>query len=144
MVETKVEIPQRAENPRKKIREARLARLRVINGPPKTVKVYAASEALRGALRHPGNGVGPGIRFRETLDEAVEWPNDAFTKRRIADGSVRTDGPGPAESPEVDETKNPREQAEASKPQPEPQPEQSKPTNGKHRRHPEPEQQPAT
>ena len=54
MVETKVEIPQRAENPRKKIREARLARLRVIDGPPKTVKVYAASEALRGALRHPG------------------------------------------------------------------------------------------
>jgi hypothetical protein len=121
MVETKVEIPQRtenqrAENPRKKIREARLARLKVINGPPRTVKVYAGSEALRGALRHPGNQGMGGIRFRETLGEAVEWPNDAFTKRRIRDGSVRIDGPGPEETPEVDETLNPREQAEASKP----------------------------
>jgi hypothetical protein len=139
MVEVRNEIPQRAENPRKKIREARLARLRVINGPPQTIKVYAASEALRATLRHSS-----GIRFRETLGEAVEWPNDGFTKRRIADGSVRTDGPGPAETAEVDETKNPREQAEASKPQAEPETEQPKPTNGKHRRHQDPEPQQPT
>ena len=97
-------------------------------GRRRPIKVYAGSEALRGSLRHPGIG-GSGIRFRETLGEAVEWPNDAFTKRRIADGSVRTDGPGPEEAPEVDETMNVREQVEASKPkkaepatEPEPQP----------------------
>ena len=37
--------------------------------------------------------LGRGTRFRDTLDQGVEWPNDAFTARRIADGSVRTDGP---------------------------------------------------
>jgi len=142
MVEVKTEVPQRAENPRKKIREARLARLKVVDGPPKTVKVYAGSEALRGSLRHPGIG-GGGIRFRETLGEAVEWPNDAFTKRRIADGSVRTDGPGPEETPEVDETKNVREQAEASKPkkaEPEAETEPQPKTNND-RKNPAPPQQ---
>jgi len=100
------------ENPRKAIRERRERRLRVIDGPPNTVKVFAASEALREALRHAN-----GTRFRASLGEGVEWPNDSFTKRRIADGSVRLDGPGPTEAPEVDETKNPREQAAVNKPQ---------------------------
>jgi len=55
-----------------------------------------------------------GIRFRETLGEAVEWPNDAFTKRRIADGSVRTDGPA-RDLPGLvlDETLNARQHAVA-------------------------------
>jgi hypothetical protein len=46
----------------------------------------------------------------------VEWPNDSFTSRRIADGSVRTDGAASADAAEPDETLNPREQAEARKP----------------------------
>jgi hypothetical protein len=99
------------ENPRKAIREARAKRLRVIDGPPKTIKVYAANEALRGALRHSN-----GTRFRSGLDQAVEWPNDNFTHRRIADGSVLTDAPGSAESKPVDETLNAREQAAVNKP----------------------------
>src|SRR6185436_12085496 len=82
---------QQPENPRKAIRDARAARLRVIQGPPRTVKVYPATEALRGALRHAN-----GTRFRTSLDQAAEWPNDSFTARRIAEGSVRTDGPAAA------------------------------------------------
>jgi hypothetical protein len=114
------------ENPRVAIRKAREHRLRVIAGPPNTVKVFAGSEALRGSLRHPS-----GARFRDNLDEAVEWPNDSFTARRIADGSVRTDKAGPAESPEADPTQNPREQAEANKPKAE---------KSEERREPKPEQ----
>jgi hypothetical protein len=97
------------ENPRKAIREAREARLRVIDGPPKTIKVFAASEALRAVLRHSS-----GTRFRDRLDQGVEWPNDSFTKRRIADGSVRTE-PASGEWVEPDPSKNPREQAAANK-----------------------------
>jgi hypothetical protein len=101
---------KQAENPRTKIREARLARLRLVEGPPNTIKVYAGNEAIRASMRHGGTGIG----FRETLGEPVEWPNDSFTHRRIKDGSVRTDGPGPAESAKVDESLNPREQAAAA------------------------------
>lgn len=116
---------EKPENPRKAIREARERRLRVIDGPPKTLKVYAASEALRASLRH-----GNGTRFRSSLSEAAEWPNDSFTARRIAEGSVLVDGPASGgERAAPDETKNPREQAAANKPKPagpksEPRPQQ--------------------
>ena len=101
-------------NPRDAIREARKRRLRVIESgqPPKTIKVFAANEAMRDVLRHSG-----GARFRDALDQGVEWPNDSFTKRRIADGSVLTEAPsGNGESAPVDESLNPREQAAARKP----------------------------
>ena len=99
-----------AENPRKAIREARMRRLQVIDGPPKTVKVFAANERMREVLRHSS-----GSRFRASLSEGVEWPNDSFTKRRIADGSVLTEAPAGGEYQEPDQTKNPREQAAANK-----------------------------
>jgi hypothetical protein len=127
MAETNNHTP---ENPRKAIREARAARLRVIDGPPRTVTVYAASEAMRGSLRHAN-----GTRFRASIDQPVEWPNDAFTARRIADGSVRTDGPGTSEPAEPDPTKNPREQAAANRPKPD----QSQP---KSERKPAPKEKP--
>jgi hypothetical protein len=111
-------------NPRDAIRERRQRRLRVITeGKDATVKVYAANETMRDALRHPvGNK-----RFRDKLDQAVEWPNDSFTARRIADGSVRTDGPGSGEMAEPDETLNAREQAEANKPKKNGKPQASQP-----------------
>jgi len=115
MADTKNQVPapveKEAENPRKAIREAREKRLRLIDGPPTTVKVYAANESVRATMRHAS-----GTRFRAGLDQAVEWPNDSFTHRRINDGSVRTDGPGSAESKPVDESLNPRQQADANKP----------------------------
>jgi hypothetical protein len=100
---------EKPENPRKAIREARERRLRVIDGPPKTIKVYPANEDMRRVLRHGHT------RFKASLDQAVEWPNDSFTRRRINDGSVRTDGPGSGDSAAPDETKNPREHAAVNK-----------------------------
>jgi hypothetical protein len=111
MVDVKTQT-QPIENPRKAIQERRNRRLRLIAGDqPKTVKVYAANETMLDVLRH-----GNGTRFRDDIGQAVEWPNDSFTKRRIADGSVRTDGPGSGEMAEPDETLNAREQAAARKP----------------------------
>jgi len=98
-------------NPRTAIREKREQRLRVIDGPPKTLKVYAANETYMGLLRHPS-----GASFR-SLDEAAEWPNDTFTHRRIADGSLLTDGPGSGEALARDPTKNAREHAAAQRPE---------------------------
>jgi len=110
MVDVKTEAKpqtQRPENPRKAIREARQRRLRVIDGPPRTIKVFAANEDMRAVLRHPNK-----IRFRSALSEGVEWPNDSFTKRRIADGSVRIDGPAsPSDPVPVNESLNPRQQS---------------------------------
>jgi hypothetical protein len=124
MPEMKVET---AENPRKAIREARQRRLELVAGAAQTIKVYAGNENMRRILRHSN-----GTRFRAQLDQPVEWPNDSFTHRRIADGSVRTDGPAPqVDAAEPDPTKNPREQAAATQTQPQPQPAE------------QPEQQPA-
>jgi len=105
---------QSQPNPRDAIRDARAARLKLIQGdlPPPTVKVYAANEVMRGVLRHPSGNVS----FRETLGEAVEWPNDGFTARRIAEGSVLTEPSSGGEWVRPDETKNVREHAEARKP----------------------------
>ena len=98
-------------NPRDAIREQRQRRLKLVSsGMAKTVKVFAGNENMRAVLRHSN-----GTRFRSTLDEAVEWPADSFTSRRIADGSVRTDGPGPAEQAEADDSLNPRQQAAVRK-----------------------------
>ena len=94
-------------NPRVAIREARQRRLRLIDRGPATIKVFAASEDMRAVLRHPGSGV----RFRDTLDQPVEWPNDSFTARRIKEGSVRTEASGSADMPPVDESLNARQQS---------------------------------
>jgi hypothetical protein len=100
------------ENPRKAIREARLAKLKVIDGPPKTIKVFAASERLRSSLRH-----ATGAGFASKLDQAVEWPNDSFTHRRLKDGSISLEqSTDRADDSEPDETTNAREQAAVNKP----------------------------
>jgi hypothetical protein len=101
-------------NPRDAIREKRQRRLRLVAaGKNATIKVYAANDAMREVLRHP-SGL---IRFRDTLDQGVEWPNDSFTRRRIAEGSVLTSPSTAGEAPPVDESLNPREQSAARKAQ---------------------------
>jgi hypothetical protein len=99
-------------NPRTALREARQQRVRVIAGGVAPIRVFAANEDMLRVLRHPR-----GMRFRAALDQAVEWPNDSFTARRIADGSVRTDGPasssGEAKAP--DEKLNARQRSAARK-----------------------------
>jgi hypothetical protein len=46
------------------------------------VRVEPTSEEFRRAIRHPS-----GMKFRP--EGSVEWPNDRFTQRRIAEGAVR-------------------------------------------------------
>jgi hypothetical protein len=65
----------------KKAHPDTLKRLRESKKIPR-VRVEPASDDLRRVLRHP-NGMG----FR--AEGSVEWPNDRFTQRRIADGSIR-------------------------------------------------------
>jgi hypothetical protein len=139
--ETKInhENETKAVNPRTAIREARQRRLKLIAGDrPTTVKVFAVNETMRGVLRHSN-----GTRFREALDEGVEWPNDSFTARRIADGSVRTDGPGSGEEAEVDETLNPRQQSAARKAEQKVEEHKEEPSkNGKSKPQQQPQHQP--
>jgi hypothetical protein len=56
---------------------------RDFNESRRVVRVVPTNEALRMFLRHGNTRVG------FPAEGSAEWPNDAFTKRRIADGDVR-------------------------------------------------------
>jgi hypothetical protein len=60
---------------------ARFERIREANAIP-TVRVTPATDDLRRLLKHPS-----GMGFRSA--GSAEWPHDKFTKRRLADGSVK-------------------------------------------------------
>ena len=94
--------------------DRRDARLKLIrdNAAVPMVKVYAGNETMRRLLKHPSAGA-----FR-SMGDAVEWPNDSFTTRRIRDGSVRTDGPASGDTPPDDDKLNARERAAARVPKP--------------------------
>jgi hypothetical protein len=93
-VSTKVSLRKQRQN-------ERMARVRAFR--PKGVRVVPANDQLRRVLKHP-NGVG----FRP--EGSVEWPNDRFTKRRIADGSVRLEDK-PGDRPKHHEPKKPSSSA---------------------------------
>ena len=46
------------------------------------VRVEPANEDMRRLLKHPSVG-----RFRSS--GSMEWPDDKFTRRRLADGSIK-------------------------------------------------------
>jgi len=71
---------------RKQQQQARLARMREFRVPG--VRVTPASEELRAVLKHPTAGA-----FR--AEGSTEWPNDRFTKRRLAEGSVKLEEAAP-------------------------------------------------
>jgi len=91
-------------------------------------------------LRHSN-----GTRFRADVGQGVEWPNDSFTSRRIAEGSVSLEPGTSGEAKPLDPTLNPREQAAANKPKKaEPKEESAPATNGnKNKPAPTPAPQPA-
>ena len=74
MVEMKTEVSLRKQR-----QNERIARVRAFR--PKGVRVVPANDDLRRVLKHP-NGVG----FRP--EGSIEWPNDRFTKRRLAEGAI--------------------------------------------------------
>jgi hypothetical protein len=61
------------------VRQQRLAQIRASKHPG--IRVVPRDEKVRAVFRHP-NGVG----FRSA--GSVEWPDDKFTRKRIADGTV--------------------------------------------------------
>src|SRR4051794_30306747 len=65
---------QRRRDRMQKLKEAR---------PQTGVRVVPTDERFR-KLKHPN-----GMAFRS--EGGVEWPNDRFTKRRIAEGAVKLD-----------------------------------------------------
>ena len=52
------------------------------NDRKRVVRVTPKNDMVRKYIKHPSNGVG------FPADGSCEWPNDAFTKRRIIDGDV--------------------------------------------------------
>ncbi|SIO49829.1 hypothetical protein SAMN05443247_06558 [Bradyrhizobium erythrophlei] len=48
---------------------------------PKGIRVVPAKEEYRAVLKHPHGSNFP-------AEGSAEWPDDRFTKRRLADGSV--------------------------------------------------------
>jgi hypothetical protein len=68
----------------------RLEKLRA--GAPKGIRVVPANDDMRRLLKHPKVG-----GFRS--EGGVEWPDDRFTKRRLADGSIKREEPPPEAKP---------------------------------------------
>jgi hypothetical protein len=58
----------------------RLERLRQLQPPG--VRVVPTSDDYRRVIKHPRAGA-----FRK--EGSMEWPNDRFTKKRIAEGSIK-------------------------------------------------------
>ena len=52
------------------------------------MKVWAANEDMQKLLKHPISKVG----FRD-MNSPANWPDDAFTRRRIRDGDVTLEQP---------------------------------------------------
>ena len=78
-----------------------------------TVKVLAANETFRRVLRHPSGN----LRFQSKIDQAVEWPKDSYTRRRIAEGAVYVEGTAAPPKGSNDPKLNPRERAASRRPQ---------------------------
>jgi hypothetical protein len=74
---------------RKAATPERLALMKAVNKIP-GVRVVPVREELRSVLKHPN-----GVRLRR--EGSVEWPNDRFTQRRIADGDIKIEEEKPAE-----------------------------------------------
>ena len=77
MVEVATKVSLRGQRQRERMQTLRDAR------PQAGVRVVPTEDKYR-KLKHP-NGIG----FRAT--GSVEWPNDRFTKRRIAEGVVKVE-----------------------------------------------------
>jgi hypothetical protein len=66
----------------------RMERLRAATRPG--IRVVPSNEKMRRLLRHPHAG---GFR----AEGAADWPNDRFTKRRLADGSIKREERPPSD-----------------------------------------------
>jgi hypothetical protein len=75
---------------------------------PTGIRVVPAKDEYRGVLKHPKAGGFP-------AEGSKEWPDDRFTKRRLADGSVTREeikGHAPESPPSPEHHDNERRQRE--------------------------------
>ena len=93
---------------RARMQEERLKRI----ATPGMIKVFASNENVRRLMKHPA-----GVGFRSALDQPVEWPRDAFTTRRINDGSVYVEGQSAPREERRGEGLGKRERVAARRPQ---------------------------
>lgn len=82
------------------------------------VKVWPASEDAVKYIRHPMT------RKFNDLNDGIDWPEDQFTFRRIADGDVTVDQPGAAKA---DDSKAQEPSDQGREPQPQPPPDGPQP-----------------
>jgi len=83
MVEATVKVSLRGQRRRERLEKLRAAR------PSPGVRVVPTADKYR-KLKHPN-----GMAFRS--EGSVEWPNDRFTKRRIAEGVIKVEESKPAQ-----------------------------------------------
>jgi hypothetical protein len=55
---------------------------------PPGIRVVPSNDDMRRVLKHPSSG---GFRAQG----GATWPNDRFTKRRLADGTIKREEPPP-------------------------------------------------
>jgi hypothetical protein len=68
---------------------------------PPGIPVVPANDDGRRLLKHPKGGGFP-------KEGSATWPNDTFTRRRLADGSIRREGE--KREPDKSEQRRPRQQ----------------------------------
>ena len=96
------------------------ARLKVINDarPKGGIRVVPRDDTIRRLVKHPN-----GMKFRS--EGSVEWPNDRFTKRRIAEGVVTVEEKKPEQAaqqqPEAEKPPEPQDQNEPERLEPQQQ-----------------------
>ncbi|UGY21515.1 hypothetical protein HU675_0045245 [Bradyrhizobium septentrionale] len=65
------------------------------------IRVSPAKEEYRAVLKHPKGGGFP-------AEGGKVWPNDRFTKRRLAEGSITRDEPAEQEQSKPQERRRPQ------------------------------------
>ena len=75
-----VEVTTKFLSPAEQIKQ-RVGRVKVPAHRP-GIRVEPRDDDMRRLLKHPN-----GVRFRS--EGSIEWPDDQFTHRRIADGTVK-------------------------------------------------------
>ena len=80
---------KKVENPRKALKEARLAKLKVINGGPGTVKVYAANETCAGRCATPTARAFARRSTRGSNGRTIASPRAAWPKARSRPSPAR-------------------------------------------------------
>jgi len=80
-----------------RLRKAAQERMQVVRVEPAGIEGRWTEEDMRRLLKHPTSGMG------FPPEGSAEWPNDAFTQRRIADGSVKIAADDPSQEAKSEE-----------------------------------------